>query len=371
MNVNFWDHILEGRSTVICLGAGGVGKTTIAAAIAFKEAESGRRVACLTIDPARRLADALGVASVDSDGRLTDISHVLSGDSFNKKNNKGRLFFGMLDSKATFDKMVRDKAASLERAEKILNNRLYKYVSGSLSGMQEYMALERLSELREDDRFDLIVLDTPPSGNAESFFTAPGRIMTALDGPLVKMMRGMYNAQKNRFNILGRWSFSLFNALSKITGAALLDEIMDFIDALSELFGNFFERALNIENLLKSRDVSVVMVTTPDKPTVSDADNLKLFVEKLGYHLDAIIFNRCSYPRVKHKIPDELCSGVKESIEKINTGWNNTFTDESAVINAVKERAGFDILVALIPLLPFYSDKIEFLKSVVLRLKDV
>ena len=163
--------LLSKRHVVVCVGAGGVGKTTLAAAMAVKAARSGRRVVCLTIDPARRLADSLGVTPETQTGTIKDITNILDKDV----EPGGSLSFGMLDPKETFARIVEQRTSSPAAASRILNNKLYRYVSGSLSGMQEYMALEQLLTIRNDKDVDLIVLDTPPTSNAIDFFTAPSR----------------------------------------------------------------------------------------------------------------------------------------------------------------------------------------------------
>ncbi len=167
---------IAGRDIVVCVGAGGVGKTTTSAAIGLKEALSGKKVLALTIDPARRLADALGMPDVGNEERSIPIE--LTGKT---PKEGGGLWAMMLEAKRTFDQMVERYASSPEVAETIFKNPFYRHVSGALSGSQEYMAIEKLSELHEERRYDLIVLDTPPSANALDFLTAPERMMAFLD----------------------------------------------------------------------------------------------------------------------------------------------------------------------------------------------
>jgi len=156
---------------VVCVGSGGVGKTTTAASLALWAAMNGRRVLCLTIDPARRLATSLGLKEMTTEEREVDAA-VLTSRGLPMK---GRLAAMMLDGKQTFDDLVRRTASSPDRAQRILDNRLYQYISGSLAGTQEYMAMEKLHAVRSDPRYDLIVLDTPPTSNALDFLDAPGR----------------------------------------------------------------------------------------------------------------------------------------------------------------------------------------------------
>lgn len=350
---------LRHKKMVVCVGAGGVGKTTFAAAIGVSAANQGRKVACLTIDPAKRLGDVLGIHNGSSElstaKSLQNISHLLRADC-----NCGALYVGMLDAKATFDEVVRKKSSSRERAEKILQNKLYRYVSGSLSGMQEYMALERLCQLQENDNYDFVVLDTPPSDNVIDFFAAPSRMKSALDGPLVRMMRKMYGAgSKPGFDLFGRWAMSVFGVLSKITGASLLDEIMEFVDALSDLFGNFSIRASQIEQMLSGQDVEVLMITRPDFASAKETGDLQGLLETRGFHVDGIIFNQCTFPAVTQDVPTNIQEPCRSELKAINTTWNETNKRERAVIAKVVADNPKLGCVYAVPMIPVDDNRID------------
>src|SRR5512143_1638395 len=174
--------LLRTRRVIITVGAGGVGKTTTAAALAVAAAREGKRVLCLTIDPAKRLAESLGLKKIDKEAVTID-KGVFDAAGIPLK---GELTVMMLDTKTTFDELVHKYSSTPEKAEQLLQNRLYKYVSTSLAGTQEYMAVEKLVAVREDKRFDLVVLDTPPTANALDFLDAPERLMDALDSATMK-----------------------------------------------------------------------------------------------------------------------------------------------------------------------------------------
>ena len=350
------------RRVIVFVGAGGVGKTTLSAAAAVRSAREGRRVACLTIDPARRLAESLGVTSYAARGELNEITGML-GDGVAPG---GRLAFGMLDPKETFNKFVLERSSTPERAQRILDNRLYRYVSSSLSGMHEYMALEKLCEIRNRSDVDVIVLDTPPTANAIDFFTAPRRMMAALDGPLVRVMRRAYAGPgRLGFDLVGRWARAVLRAISKVTGGELLDEMMGFVDALSDLFGSFSERATAIEQALHGDDVAFCLVTTPDKATMRETREFRQRLSALGLFVSAVVFNRCHAPRAPEPPPGAPCAS---EIAMLNAEWNAAFDREAERITEVRD--GWDGLeaVGVVPLMPDDATRLAALDALAAHL---
>jgi anion-transporting ArsA/GET3 family ATPase len=353
---------VRGRRVLVFVGAGGVGKTTLCAAAAVRAAREGRKVACLTIDPARRLAESLGVAGAAARGELDEITAELGAGVA----PGGRLSFGMLDAKETFNRFVTERASSKERADRILENRLYRYVSSSLSGMHEYMALEKLCEVRGRADVDLILLDTPPTANALDFFTAPRRMLDALDGPLVRVMRRAYAGPgRLGFDLVGRWARAVLRAISKVTGAELLDEMMGFVDALSDLFGSFSERAAAIEKVLHGPDVAFCLVTTPDQATMRETREFRQRLSALGLGVCAVAFNRCHAPRAP--APPEGTPHAA-AIAALNAEWNAAADREAERIHEV--RAGWDGLdaIAIVPLVPELAARIDALDALAAHL---
>ena len=203
------------RRVLVAVGAGGVGKTTTAAALGVAAAQRGRRVLCLTIDPARRLAESLGLERMSSEEQHIDAARFAAAGIA----MRGSLTAMMLDTKRTFDELVRKYSSTPERAKSILDNRLYKYVSTSLAGTQEYMAMEKLVAVQKDPRFDLIILDTPPTANALDFLDAPERLVEALDSATMRwFVQAFESTGKLSLNLLARSAAVVLRGLGRITG---------------------------------------------------------------------------------------------------------------------------------------------------------
>jgi anion-transporting ArsA/GET3 family ATPase len=274
--------LLRDRRVLITVGAGGVGKTTTAAALAVTGARMGRRVLCLTIDPARRLAESLGLGTMSTEAQHVDPAKfaALGIDMpLGPTGEPGSVTAMMLDTKRTFDDLVLKYSSSRERAERLLGNRLYKYVSGSLAGTQEYMAMEKLVAVKADPAYDLIVLDTPPTANALDFLDAPARLMGALDSAAMRWFVEAFQSNgKFSFNLLARGAQAVLKGLGKITGGGFLEALSEFIAELNDLFGGFRERALIVEKALRSEDVSFLLVTSP---APSSVDEVLFFADRL------------------------------------------------------------------------------------------
>ncbi|HEX4448409.1 MAG TPA: ArsA-related P-loop ATPase, partial [Polyangiaceae bacterium] len=213
------DRLVMTRRVLVTVGAGGVGKTTTAAALGVAAAMRGRRVLCLTIDPARRLAEALGLERMSAEEQAIDPSRFEAA----RIPIKGSLTAMMLDTKRTFDELVIKHSSSPERAKKLLDNKLYQYVSTSLAGTQEYMAMEKLVAVQRDPRFDLVILDTPPTANALDFLDAPARLVEAVDSPTMRwFVQAFESTGKVGFNLLARSAAIVLRGLGRITGGGFL-----------------------------------------------------------------------------------------------------------------------------------------------------
>ncbi|HVH42831.1 MAG TPA: ArsA-related P-loop ATPase, partial [Labilithrix sp.] len=256
---NALSALVDTRRVLVTVGAGGVGKTTTAAALSVAAARRGKRVLCLTIDPAKRLAESLGIAEMTSEAVTVDNARFEAvGVPV-----KGSLTAMMLDTKRTFDELVLKYSSSKEKAEKLLSNKLYKYVSTSLAGTQEYMAMEKLVAVKEDPRYDLIVLDTPPTANALDFLDAPERLMEALDSATMKwFVEAFQSSGKFSLNLIAKSAATVLRAIGKITGGGFLEAMAEFISELNDLFGGFKERAIRVQRTLRGNDVAFVLVTS-------------------------------------------------------------------------------------------------------------
>jgi anion-transporting ArsA/GET3 family ATPase len=278
------DRLIDDRRTriIVCCGSGGVGKTTTAAAIGLRAAERGRQVCVLTVDPARRLAQSMGLTSLDNTPRL-----VAGLDD----EADGSLHAMMLDMKRTFDEIV-EAHADPARAEQILANPFYQSLSSSFSGTQEYMAMEKLGQLRRSDEWDLIVVDTPPSRSALDFLDAPERLGRFLDGRLIKILTAPVKAGRPFGRVLNAGFSVMTGALTKLLGGQLLRDAQTFITAFDTMFGGFRERADATYRLLQAPGTSFLVVATPEPDALREAS---YFVERLAEErmpLAGLILNR-------------------------------------------------------------------------------
>jgi anion-transporting ArsA/GET3 family ATPase len=266
------DALIDSERTkvIVCCGSGGVGKTTTAAALAVRAAERGRRTVVLTIDPARRLAQSLGLRELGNHPREVLV------DGFQPK---GELFAMMLDMRRTFDDMVLAHAGE-NRAQEILANPFYQTVSSSFAGTQEYMAMEKLGQLAASGEWDLIVVDTPPSRSALDFLDAPQRLSTVLDGRLLRLLAGPARAGSSGIRKLVGAGFGLFTkAISTVIGGQLLTDASAFVQALDGIFGGFRERAKRTYKLLQSVGTAFLVVAAPESDALREAS---FFVERLS-----------------------------------------------------------------------------------------
>jgi len=269
------------KHIIVCTGSGGVGKTTTAAALGLRAAELGRNVCVLTIDPARRLAQAMGLTELDNTPRpVPGISN-------------GSLSAMMLDMKRTFDEVV-ESHSDPERAQKILSNPFYEALSSSFAGTQEYMAMEKLGQLRADEsEWDLIIVDTPPSRNALDFLDAPARLGSFLDGRLIRIITAPARGAGRGIGRIAAMGFGIFtNVLSKLLGAQVLADVGNFVADIDTTFGGFRERADATYALLKDSGTEFIVVAAPERDALREAS---YFVERLnqdGMPLGGLILNR-------------------------------------------------------------------------------
>lgn len=250
-------RLFEDTDVVVCCGSGGVGKTTIAAVIGLEGAGRGRRAVVVTIDPARRLADALGLPDgLGAEPRRIDVE------------GPGEMWAMMLDTERTFDALVRRHAADDEQAERILSNAFYRNMAHSLSGTQEYMAAETLHQLHGDDRFDLVIVDTPPSRNALDFLEAPGVLARFLDHKLFKLM--MLPARRS-LRVVNAASQPVLRAIGRIVGSDVLADAVAFFQAFAGMESGFRQRAQDVIQIVRSDRTRYVVVASPHRETVAEA----------------------------------------------------------------------------------------------------
>ena len=272
--------LVDEASILVCCGSGGVGKTTAAAAIALQAASDGRRAVVVTIDPAKRLADALGLDRLSNEPARIDAVDGRDG---------GELWAMMLDTRTTFDSLVHRHAGDAEQAERILGNRFYRNIAGALSGTQEYMAAEKLYELSGDDRFDLVVIDTPPTRNALDFLDAPERLTRFLDHRLYRILMTPTRLGLRVMNVAAQ---VFLRTVSRLVGGEVIADVIAFFQAFDGMEEGFRERAGTVMALLRADSTRYVLVASPRRDTVIEAS---FFAEKLhqnGLSVAGVVVNR-------------------------------------------------------------------------------
>ena len=303
------DDVIGDRRTrvVVCCGSGGVGKTTTAAALGLRAAEQGRQVVVLTIDPARRLAQSMGLDALDNTPRRVRGVDESAGGSLDAM---------MLDMKRTFDEVVLAHSTP-ERAQAIMDNPFYQSLSSSFSGTQEYMAMEKLGQLRAEERWDLIVVDTPPSRSALDFLDAPKRLGSFLDGRFIRiLMAPARTGGRAYLKVLGAGLGAVTGALTKVLGAQVLKDLQAFIAALDTMFGGFRERADATYQLLKTSGTAFVVVAAPERDALREAS---YFVERLGTEgmpLAGLVLNRVHATGAKSLSAARATAGAETLVEE-------------------------------------------------------
>lgn len=282
------DCVADHRVVVVA-GAGGVGKTTVSAAIALGLAARGERVAVVTIDPARRLAAALGIADLgDTPHRVDPALIEAAGITL-----EGSLDALQLDPRATFDRLVARHAPNDAARDRILANPIYQHLSGTVAGAQEFMAVERLYELVDSGEYDAVILDTPPARNALDFLDAPERMTRFMEGRGLRLLLGPRGGVgRVGWKALHAGGSVVMSLLERLTGAELLRDITEFLRSFDGMYQGFSDRAASVHALLVSGSTRFVVVTGPRPEPSAEAEALWLRLEADGYRLGALVVNR-------------------------------------------------------------------------------
>jgi anion-transporting ArsA/GET3 family ATPase len=339
------ETVLDQRKVLLCLGGGGVGKTTVSAALALGAALRGRRTALLTIDPAKRLKDALGMP--DLAGEPTRVSLEEVGMS-----SAGELTAMMLDAKRTFDQLVARFAPSLEAAERILNNRLYQYVSGTLAGSQEYMALEKLYEIATGNAYDLLIIDTPPTHHALDFLDAPRRMIDLLGSRAIAFLQRPSLAL---FGIGSRVAQAaletILRALERFTGMKLLAEVADFIGGFEGMLDGFQSRADAVRRLLRDPGTAAVLVTSAEPLSVEETIAFYRELDRAGLCVAAVVMNRtvpeALLARVRRRspIPREIRAKLREARRELEALADR----DRRMLAILRQAVGNELPIATVP----------------------
>jgi anion-transporting ArsA/GET3 family ATPase len=293
---------LEGKRVCICGGSGGVGKTTVSAAIAMGMAARGKKVAVVTIDPAKRLADSLGLDELGNQPRPIDPRR-FAGHGIEMR---GELWAMMLDAKRTFDEVIERLAPDQSTRDEILANRIYQELSNAVAGSQEYTAMSKLYDLHREGGFDLLVLDTPPSRNAMDFLDAPDRLTRFLEG---RALRVLLRPTGFAGRMVGRGTGMVFVVLRRVTGVDLLADVSVFFRALGDLLGGFRERATAVNRLLADPGTVFLLVTSPEREPIDEAIFFWRKLKAARMPFGGVIVNRVHH-REAEGDPDEVVAAL-------------------------------------------------------------
>jgi anion-transporting ArsA/GET3 family ATPase len=324
------ETIVASKDVVVCAGSGGVGKTTTSAAIAAGMAARGNKVIVLTIDPARRLADALGLPDVGNEECRVDPERLeLAG----LDGKAGELWAMTLDAKLTFDELIERNAPDTATRDAVLRNSIYRQLSNAVAGSQEYMAMEKLYELHRSGRYDMVVLDTPPSRNALDFLEAPGRLTRFVDSRSLAFFRASGGVGLGLF---GRGAGALFAVLKRATGLDLLNDLADFFNSFGGMAQGFRDRARSVEALLRDQRSVFLLITAPRAAAISEAGFFHDRLVELDMPLGGVVVNRVSR-RVDvssyETLDDELTACVGSQLARKvsrNTHDRNRLADRDA-----------------------------------------
>ena len=353
------DELVDERRIVICCGTGGVGKTTIAAVLALESARRGQNACVVTIDPARRLADALGIEHLTNDP--TEIDRALWTDGADDDVVAGgRLSALMLDTKSTFDLLVARNAASPEQAQRILDNSFYRNVSGALGGTQEYMAMEKLHQLHDEGNFDLIVVDTPPTRHALDFLDAPQRLTRLLDNRVFRLLMMPTRAYLRVASVAVQ---TFLRTVARVVGSEVIEDVVAFFRAFEGMEEGFRTRAQVVGDLLGDPDTAFVLVTSPRRDAMQEATFFAQRLAEAGQSVQALVVNRV-HPSFGDEAPTGLRAAAAalrrpsgESAARLAALYDNLadFREIAALerdhIEALRDRIGGNTALAYVPYL--------------------
>jgi anion-transporting ArsA/GET3 family ATPase len=298
---------LDGRSVCVCGGSGGVGKTTAAAAIAMGMAARGLKVAVVTIDPAKRLANSLGLEDLGNEPRPVDPA-LFAGAGVEMP---GELWAMMLDPKRTFDEVIERLAPDARTRDEILGNRIYQELSNAVAGSQEYTAMSKLYDLHSSGEFDLLVLDTPPSRNALDFLDAPDRLTQFLEGRALQLfLRPTGLAGR----VVGRGTGMVFSVLKRITGVDLLEDLSVFFRSLSGLLDGFRDRARQVDALLSDPGTIFLLVTSPEREPIDEAIYFWRKLKATRMPFGGVVVNRVHHDEAPDADPDEVAAELSAEL---------------------------------------------------------
>jgi anion-transporting ArsA/GET3 family ATPase len=340
---------LSGKRVVICAGSGGVGKTTTSAALAMGLAAEGRKVAVITIDPAKRLANSLGLEELGNEPVQVDPER-FAGHGVEMR---GELWAMMLDAKRTFDELIARLAPDEATRDEVLANRIYQELSSAVAGSQEFTAIAKLYDLDRSGEFDVLVLDTPPSRNALDFLDAPDRLTGFLEGRALRVFLAPTGLAAK---VMGRGTSVVFSVLKRVTGVDLLQDLSVFFRALGGLIDGFRERASGVKKLLADEGTTFLIITSPEREPVEEAIFFRGKLREAGMPFGGLIVNRVQLDVIDEDpdeaaaelgVGDELAAKVAETLRELQVLAERDRRALTRLMEALGERDP-----VLVPLLP-------------------
>jgi anion-transporting ArsA/GET3 family ATPase len=328
---------LHAQSLIICLGPGGVGKTTISAALAVRAAMLGCAVDVMTVDPAPRLLDALGLDADSSEPVEVPLDGIRP--SRRGATNRARLRALRLDPKRTFDSIVARYALSDAARDAILENRIYRNLSGALAGVADYMAMEKLIELAANPATDLIVLDTPPAAEAIDFLDAPRRLLELLNSRAVSLLgapAGLFRSQLRMVDIAAR---AVLTAFDRITGLNLLSDVQSFVRSFDGMYEGFSTRAERARDKLRATDTTIVIVTTAESSRIAQAREFICALEGAGLRVSAMVVNRvlADLPDAAELASAHIAPALKKKLKRNLADYAALKTREEVSLSALRD----------------------------------
>jgi anion-transporting ArsA/GET3 family ATPase len=325
------DRLLHRKEVCICAGSGGVGKTTTSAAIALGMAARGKKVAVLTIDPAKRLATSLGLPELGNEERLVDVDL------------EGELWAMTLDAKRTWDELVEWHAPDERTRDAVLQNRIYQELSSAVAGSQEYMAMEKLHELHQEGGYDLLVLDTPPTRNALDFLDAPRRLSAFMDSRALQLFSAPGRAG---LRVLGRGTGAVLSLMRRATGVDLLQDVSEFFRSFGDMAEGFRERAARVEALLADSRTAFVLVTSPRRAAIEDAIFFHHRLLESGLPFTGAIVNRSHEPvpggdgTVEREIQQLVGERLGRKVVRNLEDYRRLAERDQAAVDRLREKLG-------------------------------
>jgi anion-transporting ArsA/GET3 family ATPase len=341
---------LLAKSLVICLGPGGVGKTTISAALAVRAAMLGCAVDVMTVDPAPRLLDALGLEAHSSEPvevHLDEIRHGRRG----RASSSARLRALRLDPKRTFDSIIMRYALSDAARDTILENRIYRNLSGALAGVADYMAMEKLLELAANPDTDLIVLDTPPATEAIDFLDAPRRLLELLNSRAISLLGAPSGLFKSQLRIVDMAARAVLAAFDRVTGLNLLSDVQSFVRSFDGMYEGFSARAARAQDKLRAADTAIVIVTTAESSRIAQAREFVSALEGAGLRVSAMVVNRvlAELPDASELASAHIAPSLKKKLKRNLADYAALKTREEVSLDALRKSIPADAVLMVAP----------------------